>query len=170
MSNLKTRDRILEAALACPGGFTMAKVAEKSGLSRQAVYLHFRDRGQLIAALAAQTAPPDPAGIYTSSSARTALAELISQALVIHPRLAAITQASGQRQAAEGWTEICRAVTQRFRDESALAPQLSVETAAELLAALTGPALYEELVIGRRWPPDRYRSHIAFLAASALTK
>ena len=48
-----TRDQILQAALALAqenSGLTMAEIAARAGLSRQAVYLHFHDRTALLVA------------------------------------------------------------------------------------------------------------------------
>ena len=74
-SETETKARILDAALACAQknqGLTMAAVAARAGLSRQAVYLHFPDRAALLAGLAAHLdAPQDPA-IAAAPSARAA--------------------------------------------------------------------------------------------------
>src|SRR5215469_6536658 len=55
-SGLETRSRILEAAsaLLMKGGgadVSMAEIGKAAGVSRQAVYLHFADRGDLFVAL-----------------------------------------------------------------------------------------------------------------------
>ncbi|MDB5739397.1 MAG: hypothetical protein JWP16_437, partial [Alphaproteobacteria bacterium] len=81
----ETHIRILDAALARTSqekGLTMAGVAAQAGLSRQAVYLHFPSRGQLLAALAAHAVRPAEqqfAAITDAPSARVALAAMISE-------------------------------------------------------------------------------------------
>ena len=56
MSSLKTRRRIFEAAwnlivVRGEAGFTMAHIAKRARISRQALYLHFADRAALLDAL-----------------------------------------------------------------------------------------------------------------------
>jgi len=142
----------------------MAQVAEKAGVSRQAVYLHFPGREALLDALRAESpAAPD---LDAAPSARAALGLLISARSNADPALAALTEPTGDGQARLAQ---CRTVAGRFKDEGALAPQLSVETGAALLWTLTSPAVWRDLTrLG--WGPERYRSHITFLAVGALTK
>jgi AcrR family transcriptional regulator len=165
---MSSEARILDAALAClreGGGLTMAQVAEKAGLSRQAVYLHFPGREALLAALQArQPAAPD---LGAAPSARAALALLVGAQSDADPALAALAEAP---EAAAARLARCRQVAARFQAEGALAPQLSHDAAADLLWSLTGPRLWQELVSGRGWSADRYRTHITYLAAGALTK
>lgn len=162
--------RILDAALAClreEGSLTMAKVAEKAGLSRQAVYLHFPGRDALLTALQTRqpaTLPlPDTA---TAPSARVALGRLITAQAHADPALAALEESPA---ASDARIAACAQIAARFKAEGALAPQLSPDTAADLLWSLTGPRLWRELVVGRGWSAERYRSHITFLAGRALT-
>jgi AcrR family transcriptional regulator len=160
--------RILDAALAClrdGGGLTMAQVAEKAGLSRQAVYLHFPGRDALLAALQARQ-PPAP-DFEAAPSARAALALLVAAQASADPALAALDETPD---AAAARLARCRAVALRFQAEGALAPQLSLDAAADLLWSLTGPRLWDELTTGRGWSADRYRTHVTYLAAGALTK
>jgi AcrR family transcriptional regulator len=143
----------------------MAQVAEKAGLSRQAVYLHFPGREALLAALQArQPLAPD---IDTAPSARTALALLVAAQANADPGLAALNE---MPDAAAARLVRCRAVALRFQAEGALAPQLSPDAAADLLWSLTGPRLWQELTAGRGWSADRYRTHVTYLATGAVTK
>ncbi len=164
---MSSKARILDAARVClreSGGLTMAQVAEKAGLSRQAVYLNFPGRDALLAALqAGDSEEPD---LDAALSARAALGLLIAAQAHADPALAALTEAPA---AAEARLARCRLVAGRFQSEAALAPQLSVETATDLLWTLTSPAVWRDL-LARGWSGERYRSHISFLAASALTR
>lgn len=165
---MSSEARILDAALAClqeNGGLTMAQVAEKAGLSRQAVYLHFSSRAALLAALLArQPTPPD---LGAAPSARAALGLLVAAQAQAVPALAALEES---RDAAAARLTRCRQVAARFQAEGALAPQLSPDAAADLLWSLTGPRLWQALVAGRGWSADRTRAHVTYLAAGALTK
>lgn len=165
---MSSEARILDAALAClrdSGGLTMAQVAQKAGLSRQAVYLHFPGRDGLLAALQARgPAAPDFA---TAPSARAALALLVTAQAEADPALALLAETPA---AATARLDRCRQVAARFQAEGALAPHLSPDAAADILWSLTGPHLWQDLTAGRGWSADRYRSHVTYLAAGALTK
>jgi len=184
-----TSSRILEAAMtrlhANQGaGLTMAEVAAQAGVSRQAVYLHFADRTALLSALLRHTEAERAgklAAIAKAPSARAAVAALVALGAGDNPGLwpvarlfdglrpgdAAVEAVWQERQS--DWLGACRAIAERFRQEGALAPHLSPDAAADLLFTLTSLRLWEELVIGRGWSAERYRRHIAYLAAGALT-
>jgi len=190
-SSLETRDRILDAALAIVLGnrgtsLTMGEVATQAGLSRQAVYLHFQDRTALLVAMAlhadeARDIAAKFAAIAAAPSARAAVAALVALRAGDNPRAwpvdrifetlrhnDAVVEAAWQDRLA-GSLEACRAIAQRFQGEGALARHLSLDGAADLLWSLTSQRLWEELVIGRGWGAERYRTHVTYLAASALT-
>ena len=67
---------------------------------------------------------------------------------------------------------VCRAIaTALCRSERALAPHLSADAGRRrpALGTLTSLRLWEDLVIGRGWTAERYRSHVTYLAVGALT-
>lgn len=165
---MSSEARILDAALAClreGGGLTMAQVAEKAGLSRQAVYLHFPGRVALLAALQArQPMAPD---FEAAPSARAALGLLVAAQANADPGLMVLDE---PEDAAQARLARCHAVALRFQAEGALAPQLSPAAAADLLWSLTGPRLWDALVTGRGWSTERTRAHVTFLATGAVTK
>jgi hypothetical protein len=80
----------------------------------------------------------------------------------------AVVEAAWQDRLA-GSLDACRAIALRFQGEGALARHLSPDAAADLLWSLTSPRLWEELVTGRGWSAERYRSHVTYLAVGALT-
>ncbi|HJT43275.1 MAG TPA: TetR/AcrR family transcriptional regulator [Rhizomicrobium sp.] len=192
-----TRSRILEAALArvreSQGeGLTMSEVADQAGLSRQAVYLHFADRKALMIALTryadeARYADRERglaakmASILGAPSARAAVAAMVAMQAGDNPGLWPVARLFDRLRRDDpavdaAWQERlanrlagCRAIAERFKAEGALAPHLSVETAADLLWTLTSQRMWEELVMGRGWTVERYRSHIIYLAVGALT-
>lgn len=186
-SKRDTHAQILDAALArLQRGteLTMAGIAAQAGLSRQAVYLHFEDRTALMLALARREQEDLPAKLTAAiraPSARAAVAALVALSARGNPGFWPVARIlDGLRQAdtavEAAWQdrlaislEACRAIARRFQDEQALAPHLSLEGAADLLASLTSLRLWEELVIGRGWSAERYRSHVTYLAAGALT-
>jgi AcrR family transcriptional regulator len=173
-SETPTKARILDAALTCAAEnrLTMAEVAAQAGLSRQAVYLHFPDRATLLAELVRSLdPPPDPAAMATAPSARAAVAALVARLAGGYPQLRPVARLlDSQADWQDSRLAACRQIAERFRGEGALSRHLSLAAAADLLWTLTSLAVWEDLVIGRGWPPDRYRSHVAYLAVSALTK
>ena len=172
-SEVGGRRRILDATFACARArpdFSMAEVAAGAGLSRQAVYLHFPDRAALLATLRADLALPDgPEIAEQAPSARAALASVLTRLAESYVRLWPVLRASGTTET-PGRLPLCQTLVARFRDEGALAPHLSPATAADILFSLTSPALWHELVQTRGWDTARYRTPLAFLAVSALTK
>lgn len=174
MSNeVSTRARILDAALVCAQDrpdFSMAQVAAGAGISRQAVYLHFPDRAALLAAMRTGLDGPDSLDLIARApSARAALSALLAALAKTYPQVWPVLRASGTSEADERLA-LCQALAARFRSEGALAPHLSPATAADLLFSLTSAAVWHDLTGIRGWDPARYRSHIGFLAVSALTK
>lgn len=184
-----TSSRILEAAMtqlrASQGAsLTMAEVAAQAGVSRQAVYLHFADRGALLTALVRYVDEGRAAkisAIAKAPSARAAVAAMVALGASDNPALwpvarildgsrhgdAAVEAVWQERQS--DWLASCHAIAERFQTEGALAPHLSLDAAADLLWTLTSSKLWEEVVVGRGWSAERYRRHITYLAVGALT-
>ena len=165
---------------------TMAEVAAQAGVSRQAVYLHYADRTALLMALAhhvdqARGLAAKLSAIDRAPSARAAVAAMVTLQAGDNPGLwpvARIVESLRQDDASveavwqnrlTRWRDTCRTVAERFQEEGALAPHLSLDAAADLLSTLTSPRLWEELVIGCGWSAERYRSHVTYLAVGALT-
>ncbi len=170
----ETGQRILDAALTCAQAgpdFSMADVAAKAGLSRQAAYLHFPDRAALLTSLQAHARQElDPAAMAQAPSARAALSDLIARLADDYPKLWPVLRAAGGETEAPERLALCQALAGRFREEGALAPHLSPATAADLLFSLMSPSVWHALVGARSWDAGRYRSHIGYLAMSALTR
>ena len=128
----------------------------------------------MLAGLATRLAPADGlAAIAAAPSARAALTAMIAGLAADYPRLRPVARLL-EDNAQTGWQEArlaaCRRIAERLRDEGALSRHLSLDAAGDLLWSLTGLAMWDELVTGRGWTADRYRSHLAYLAVSALTK
>lgn len=157
-------------------GLTMAEVAKQAGLSRQAVYLHFSDRDALLSALLDRLEGDTGsrrAMIESAPSARAAVTAWLASLAEDYPRLAPLAGLAAHlpawRAREEARLSDCLELTERFRTEGALSPHLKPATAADLLWSLTSLAVWRDLVTGRGWSTERYKSHIAFLAAAALT-
>ena len=171
---IDTRARILAAALACAADAradcTMGEVAAKAGLSRQAVYLHFPNRATLLAALSEHLAAAAARSPAEAPSARAALTALVGLLAEEHPKAWPLARRLGENPGDASRMVACRKLAERFREEGALSPHLSPAAAADLLFTLTSLAVWAELVPGLGWDAGRYRSHVVYLATSALTK
>lgn len=185
-----TRWRILEAARelleARPGAnIAMGEVAERAGVSRQALYLHFADRTDLfleVSRLADSTArtPARQRRIDEAPTARDAFREAIALQAFLKPRLQGVATAldvlrRSDAAADAAWKEReharlqrCEQVVQRLHDEGQLAPGWDVATASRCFWAVTSQRLWDDLVMDQGWSTAQYRSHITALLEAAL--
>jgi len=183
---------ILEAALALiskRGGadVTMAEIAKAAKVSRQAVYLHFADRADLLVNLIRYT--DEKRGLAEEirkiEQAPTGAAQLRAMASLqarMNPGI--WTQARAfeavrrtDKAADRSWRdrlqhrlEGCRAIVARLRKEGALRPGLDPATAADLLWNITSLRTWEDLVLDRKWSARQYEDRITELLLLALTK
>ena len=173
-----TRERILDNASdlieADPGTVpSMSALARATGISRQALYLHFPERAALLLALvehvderedlqsaiAAVTGAPDgPAQVreWASMQARR------------NPRIAAVARAldqtrHGDEPAAHAWRDrtanrmgAATATVQRLRREDHVHRSWRTEEAAALLWELTSFRVWDDLVNEAGLAPERY--------------
>lgn len=146
---------------------TMAAVAERAGVSRRAVYLHFTSRTELVSALfdfiaeqegLAQSQRP----IAEAADSVAALHEWVRHLSRYHPRLMAVDRAIGlvrqdadaQRHrevVSEAQLSNCRLVVEWLHREGRLAAPWSVETAVDLLFGLICTEMFERLMELRGW-------------------
>ena len=165
---------------------SVAEIARAAGLSRQAVYLHFADRADLLAAVAQYVDERSGlAGelprVSDAPSGVAALRELVALHAQTNPEVwpvARVFEALRRVDAAaeRSWQERqerrlegVRQVVARLREEGALRAGLEPGAAADLLWTLTSLHVWEDLVVVRGWSEERYRRHIAALAVGTLT-
>jgi AcrR family transcriptional regulator len=172
---LSTARRLLEE-----GGFeslTMGAVAERAGVTRRAVYLHFSSRAELVSALFDYVADAEGlerslALVWEAPDAAAALDEWAQHVARYHPRLLAVDRAvaleSGRDPDAAAHRQLvmrrklatCRRLIGRLADEGRLAAGWTVERAAEMLFYLDSGELVGGLLRERRWSRrlfvDRY--------------
>jgi AcrR family transcriptional regulator len=177
----RTRDAVLAATRSIleSEGFealTMAAVAARAGISRQAVYLHFRSRSDLVTALFGHMAQQeglqqslDP--VHNAPDAVTALREWARHLATYHPRLMGVDRAIDRVRHADAdaarYRETintkqmanCRALAQRLADEQRLAEPWTVDTAADMLWALIATDLFERLLT-RGWTAEVTTEHL----------
>ena len=187
-----THQRILEAArsLLLEHGFagvSMESVATAAGVSRQAVYLHFASKSELLVALAAYA--DEHAGteelLAPVREAKTPIEALeagIAAYAAIEPRIygpaSAIYEARRSDEAAEAaWQDrmairhgnIRRGI-EWVEHEGLLAPALTVAEATDLVWALLSLHTYENLVIERGWPMERFVGHMQRIVKQAVLR
>ena len=187
-----TRERILDAAwrlleAADGSGVRMQDIARASGVSRQALYLHFATRTEL---LVATTRHIDRVlglddRLQTWRSARSGRevlrawiqfwGEYIRE---IHPvAKALLASRSSDPDAAAAWSDRMRAVHDGCRRtcgalerDGILDARLSVDDAADLLWAILSVHTWELLVKERGWTSAAYVERMSAVAESVLAK
>lgn len=186
----RTRRTLLEATRAIleEAGFealTIKAVAERAGVTRAAVYLHFTSRAQLVSALfdhMAQTAKLaeslDP--VWKAPDAATALEEWARHLARYHVRLLAIDRAvqrvcdhdadaaAHQARVAAAKLANCRRLADRIHAEGRLAEPWTPTTAADIIYALATSDVIESLTVDRRWSRQRLADGLAALLRSTL--
>jgi AcrR family transcriptional regulator len=191
VSRKNSRTQILDAALALiakrgEAGVTMAEIGKAARVSRQAVYLNFTDRGDLLLALVRyvdekrglqheiQKLRDAPTGI-------AALREMVALQARMNPGVWAIARAlDAVRRTDEAversWQDRlqsrldgCRAIVARLAREGVLRKSLDRGAAADLLWSITSLRIWEDLVLERGWTAAQYEERIYALLLTTLT-
>lgn len=184
-----TRVQILDATYRLVATMGMAvrleDVAAEAGVSRQTVYLHFGSRTGLLVAMAQHldTQGPLPGlveQVFAAGTARDALDAVVDLHAEYHPliyRIAVLFMAGMYDDEAlrAAWVErmesrrnLYHAVVERLKSEGCLAPHYEVESATDLLFALTSWQFWEQLVVERGWPKEEYARHLRSLLGHML--
>jgi AcrR family transcriptional regulator len=164
---------------------TMGAIAERAGVSRRALYLHFASRAELLVALHGHvdqkldlTASLEP--VVAAPDAVTALEEFAAHLARYHPRILAIDLAllrarhddpdvaALAEQGTQAWHEGCRSIARRLVDEGRLAEPWTVDTAADLLWSFMFPETLERLTVSRGWSTERYGELLAVVLRRTL--
>ena len=186
-----SKGRILDAALSLitrrgDARVTMAQIAKAARVSRQAVYLHFADRADLMVALARHVdqkrgLAEEIQRVNNAPTAKAALSAMVALQARTNPDIWAVARAVDAVRrtddaAERSWQdrlqhrlEGCRQIVDWLRREGGLRDGLDPVTAADLLWTLTSLRTWEDLVLQRGWTPEHYQSHITRLLLAALT-
>jgi AcrR family transcriptional regulator len=163
----------------------MSALARAVGISRQALYLHFPDRAQLMLALVAHVDEKEQlqAGIAAVTQAADAAGAIRAWAHVQtwhNPKIAALARALDETRhadpaAAAAWADRmadrmrgAAFITERLRAEGRLDPTWTPTEAAVLLMELASFHVWDDLVNDAKIPPGRYIEIITVTALSAL--
>ena len=186
-----TRQRICEAALRLivkRGGVDvpLADVAKAARVSRQALYLHFKDRAALFLAVAqhADDKRGLPAAIRRLQQATTGVEALRSMAATraalnpeIWPLARILDGVRREDPAAEvilqqrrvGRLGACRLIVEQLARDGSLRADLEPAIAADLLWALTSLRTWEDLVLVRGWTAAQYEERLGAVLLRVLT-
>jgi AcrR family transcriptional regulator len=159
---------------------TMAAVAERAGISRRAVYLHFASRAELVTELFGYLGKTEEIAdslqrVWGSPDAVAALDEWARHLARIHPRILAVHRAADRvrrddpdvaafwDRAMGNWRAGCAKLVDWLEREGRLAPGWAPAEAADLLWALMSFDVLEGLLTQRGWTPERYAERMARL-------
>ncbi len=189
MSRENSKSAILDAAgalIAAQGAnVSMAEIAKAAKVSRQAVYLHFADRAELMIELArhadeTQGIREEVRQVMESPTGVEGMRRMVSMQARLNPGVWAIASAVDairrtDADAERAWQDRlehrlqgCRQIVTRLRKEGALRAGIELEVAADLLWTLTSLRMWEDLVLARGWTPQRYEKRINELLKAAL--
>lgn len=166
-------------------GLTMAAVAERAGVSRRGVYLHFASRSELVMHLFGYVAEIEglessTSPVWTAPDAIAALEAWARHISSYHLRVLPISQAirrmgDSDPDAARYWERItraqranCRLLAERLDAEGRLATTWTVDTATDMLWALLADDFIERLLIARRYKPEQFVAHLTRLLRSTF--
>lgn len=186
-----TRRRILDAALALitargGGDVTMAEVAVKAGVSRQAIYLHFADGAALAVAVVddfdrRRGIAAAIGRVRSAPSGIDAAREMVAIQARMNPGVWPIARAFDavrrrDESAERAWQsrvdrrlDACRSIVARMARERTLRSGLDQRVAADLLWTMTSLRMWEDLVVQRGWSAEEYVRRVSDLIVKSLT-
>ena len=186
-----TRQRICEAALRLivkRGGVDvpLADVAKAARVSRQALYLHFRDRAALFLAVAqhADEKRGLPEAIRRLQQAPTgldALRYMAATRATLNPEIWPLARILDGVRRDDPAAEVilqqrrvarlgaCRMIVEQLARDGTLRPGLEPSMAADLLWALTSIRTWEDLVLVRGWTAAQYEERLVATLLRVLT-
>jgi len=189
---LDTRDRILKTTAQMlerhdGRGVRMADIAKESGISRQAVYLHFASRADL---LTATTRYRDDQLDLDERLAPSRAARSGTERLALYvefwgnyiPEIYGIAKAlilfqDSDEAAAEAWSnrmgahrDGCRAAIEALHSDGALAAHWTQQSAVDVLWTMLSVANWEQLTTECGWSNQEYIDRMKTIAGWTLVK
>lgn len=185
----ETRHRLLVAArrLIEDRGYDvgLGEIGRAAGVSRQAVYLHFSSKAQLLIDLFGWVEEQEEldallAPVWSAETGEQAMERLVDAGAIFEPRILALNRAmlrAGDRhgtvhQLYQGRMtsrfQAMRNVVSRIHNEGRLAPDWDIDTAAGFVWALTAPPTFDMLVAQHGWSADHWAASTKLLLRNAL--
>jgi len=190
MSSTNSRELILDAAITLiknrqGAEISMAEIAKRAGVSRQAVYLHFNDRATLLVELARyadrkrglQKALDHVLDAPTGGEAMLRSVRLQARMNPgIWPLAREVDAARRTDHDVEAaWQDrlaarlnICRTIVVMLAADPGLRPGLTQSAATDLMWTLTSLRMWEDLVLSRRWSARQYETQVLALLQRVL--
>ncbi len=187
-----TRTRILDATLdrlaeGGGAGVRMSDIAKAAGLSRQAVYLHFDSRAELLIEAARRLDARLEVDARLAPSRAAEDGETRLRAFVVAwaghlPGIAPVARAllalrATDAEAARAWADRmsalrdgCAAAVRALAAEDRLAPAWTETTATDLLVTLLSVEGWLQLAEDCGWTPEAYAARMAEAAGGALIR
>jgi len=180
---LETTWKLLEAH---PGkSLSMSEIAKTSGVSRQALYLHFSSRADLLIATTRYVDEVKQLDLQLAAVMQCANGTEMLQAFVdtwgnYIPQVFNVSKAlmitKDHDEAAEvAWREImgclhelCDEITQKLCNESQLAPIWSHQSASDFLYTLVSIYNWEQLTQECNWSQEQYLQHLQHAVMKGL--
>lgn len=164
---------------------TTTAVAERAGVTRRAVYMHFPTRADLVGALfdyvsAVEGLHESLQKVWDAPDAVSALDEWAAHLARYHPRLVAVDRAlqrvwrldpeaaAHRKRVVSEQLAGCRRLVRGLADEGVLAPSWTFASASDMLFALISSDVIEGLLVDRRWSRRRLAEHLALLFRSTF--
>ncbi len=163
----------------------MGAIAERAGVTRQLLYVHFAGRADLFLELSrvvdADARPPElQASIDDAPDGRAAVAAAVAVQGSIKPAIDAVAHAVDRLRwtdpdAAHAWEERerarlerCVAVMERCADEGVLDPTWTIDGAARLLWSTTSQRAWRELTVEGDWTTAQWVERTTRLLGDSL--
>jgi len=159
---------------------SMARIADKAGVSRRAVYLHFASRTDLMTGLfdhvsRAEGLDVSVSAVWSARDSEAALTEWANHIARYHPRILAVDRAVDHVRRTDPDAEqhravvindqqaACRRLARWLADEGRLAAPWSVDTATDMLWALMSSDMLARLLSDRGWSAGQLADQLATL-------
>lgn len=188
--NTETRNRILNASLTLleesqGKGVRMSDIAKQSGISRQALYLHFPTRAELLIETTRylDEIKGTDQRLHASRTAATGQDRLDSyiQAwgeyipVVYGVAKALLSMKDTDDAAAKAWEnrmlamrEGCGAAIQALHQDKELSPEYTIDEATDILWTLLSIRNWEQWTIDCGWSQKKYIANVKLLSQKAL--
>jgi AcrR family transcriptional regulator len=164
----------------------MATIAKAARVSRQAMYLHFADRADLMLAVVRYSdekrgLEDEIRKIAEAPTGIAAMAEMVALQARTNPKIWAIARALDavrrtDKDAEQGWQDRlqhrllgCGQIVERLHRDGTLKEDISQEAATDLLWNITSLRTWEDLVLERGWTAKQYEQRVSRLLSDALT-
>lgn len=191
MSSNNSKARILDVALTLitkrkGADVSMAQIAKAARVSRQAMYLHFANRGDLLLAVVRHAdekrgLDDEIRKIRGAPTGAAAMEAMVSLQARLNPAIWSIARALDavrrtDEAAEQGWQDRlkhrlfgCSQIVARLSEDGTLKRGMSQEDATDLLWNITSMRTWEDLVLERGWTATQYEKRLAKLLCDALT-